>query len=176
MILSVSDMWASLFLGCDDHVHVPALQPGMLLDRTDIGQGIADIFHNFSSDLGIGDLAAPEHHGYLDFVLLLQKFLYMLNLNLDVMIFRLGPQSDFLDLDDGLALLGDVHLLALLVPELSVIHNPAYRRIGIGRYLNQIQASSSRLGQGVRQGQNSQLLSIGVNDADAGNLYLAIDF
>ena len=61
--------------------------------------------------------------------------------DLQVMLLRLGSEADFLDLDDRLALPGYLNLLALLVAELAVIHDPAHRRLTVRRDLDKVQTS-----------------------------------
>ena len=60
-------------------------------------------------------LASPELYGHLDLVSVLQKTAGMLELELKVVFFGLGPHLDFLDLDHNLLLLGFVCLFALFL-------------------------------------------------------------
>ena len=81
----------------------------------------------------------------------------MLDLYRQVMLLRFWSESDLLDLDDRLALLGDLNLLALLVPEFSVIHDPADRRRRGGRHLHKIETCLGRFCQSISQRKNPQL-------------------
>ena len=56
--------------------------------------------------------------------------------------------------------------LALLEPELSVVHQLAHRRGGLGRDLDQIQALLVSDPQRLRRGHDSKLLTLGADQAD----------
>ncbi len=125
--------------------------------------------------LGIGDFTPPEHHGDLHLVVLLKKLPDMLDLDLQIMLLRLGSETDLLDLNDRLALFGDLNLLALLVSEFSIIHDPADRRRRGGRHFHQIQTRLGRLRQGIRQRNDPQLLPVHIDYPDRRSPDLTVD-
>ncbi len=86
---------------------------------------------------------------------------------LDVHVMNICPGShlNLLDLDDCLFLLGFLGLFALLITELAVIHDPAYRWTGIGSYLHQIKSPVPGLFQGLLSGDNTKLLSVFINQS-----------
>jgi len=81
----------------------------------------------------------------------------------------LGPQPHLLDLDGGRALSRHLQLLALLVAELPVIHDPAHGWIGIRGDLDEIHSHLARFRQGLGDRQNPQLLALEVDDAHLGD-------
>ena len=74
--------------------------------------------------------------------------------------------SNLLDLHHMLVLSGLFFPLALLEPELSVVHQLAHRRGGLGRDLDQIQALLVSDPQRLRRGHDSKLLTLGADQAD----------
>jgi len=75
--------------------------------------------------------------------------LYMSELHQQVMLLRLRPYANFLQLNCALALLCTMSLLALLVLVFPVIHDTANRRRGIWSYFNQIKIQSLRLRKSI---------------------------
>jgi hypothetical protein len=78
------------------------------------------------------------------------------------------PELDLLDLDDLLFLAGLGLLLLLLEAILAVIQDLADRWRGVWRNLDQIEAGSRGLGQGIRDGNGSEVRTV---DADQVNLF-----
>ena len=81
-----------------------------------------------------------------------QELLGVLELELEVVLVRVGAEADFLD--DNLRSVG-FHLLrflALLVKVLLVVQNLAYGRIGLGGDFHQVQFLLLRHGQGLGEG------------------------
>jgi len=155
----------SLF-GSKNHDHVASLQPWLLINHTVIDHGLLYGLHQPPTDVGIGYFPAPEHHRHFDLVMLLQKSLDVLHLDVAVMLLGFWPQANLLHLDNRLALFGDLHLLALLIPEFPIIHNPAHRRIRHGRNLNQIQSRFCRFRQRLVQGNDPKLFALIVDNPD----------
>jgi hypothetical protein len=69
------------------------------------------------------NLTAAEHDGDLDLVALLKESLGVSDLDLKVMLLRLGAHLDFLDLDPSRLLLSLGRALARLILVLAVIHD-----------------------------------------------------
>ena len=87
-------------------------------------------------------------------------------LNCEIMLVGLGPELDFLQLDLDLFLLGFLQLLALLILEFAVIHDPADRRNGCRRNLDQVQLLAFRQRQVLREAEESQLFTFGTDYPD----------
>ena len=90
----------------------------------------------------VGQFTPPEDHRHNDLVLVLEKLAGAVDLDLDVVLARLGPHADFLDL--GLVRLALVLPLLLLVLVLAVVHDTADGRLLVGRHLDQVQIDLSR--------------------------------
>ena len=92
--------------------------------------------HDLAPFFYMCQLAAAEHHGHLDFVLVVEKTDSLFDLEIDIVFARLGPHSDFLEL--GLVRFVFVVFLVPLVTELAVVHDPANWRFGFGCHLYEI--------------------------------------
>ncbi len=90
----------------------------------------------------------------------------MLHLKLVVMFVNLGPEFYFFYLDGFLLFLGFLRLLALFIPELAVIHNPADRRTGSRRYFYQVESLGICHIPGIIGVQDTKLSPILVNNTD----------
>lgn len=89
----------------------------------------------------------------LDFVFVLQEADGLLDLELDIVVARLGTQTNFLRL--GVVRLILVLLLALLVLVLAVVHDAAHRRLRARGNFDKIQSCFTSNGQGFVSGQNA---------------------
>jgi len=65
-------------------------QSRLLLNNGAIDQGFLDIFHELSCPTRYRRSLGPEHHRNFHFIVLLKKFLYMFDFNLQVVRLRLG--------------------------------------------------------------------------------------
>ena len=84
-------------------------------------------------NLRISDLTSPESNANLDFVAILKPTARVSDLELRVVLVGLGAQLNFFDFDLFLSFTSLTFLFCLFVKELSKIHNPDDRRIGVGR-------------------------------------------
>ena len=91
------------------------------------------------------------------------------------MLVDLGPELDFLDLDDVLVPLRFARALLLLVLILPVIHDPADGRHRRGGDLHEVEPLLPGDGQGLRRGHDAQLLAGVINDADFTNADAFVD-
>lgn len=74
-------------------------------------------------------LAALKHDGSLHFVTLFQKRQNVIPLHIEIVVGSLRAEFDFLELNGLLVFLGLVLPFAELVEKLSIIDDPANRRI-----------------------------------------------
>ena len=111
-------------------------------------------------ELGVGHLAATEHDRELDLVALAEEALDVLHLGDVVVLVDLGPELHLLD-DDvrGLAL-GLPPPLLLLVHVAPVVHDPAHRRVGVGRHLDQVECLLTGERERLGQRLHPQLLTV----------------
>ena len=132
----------SLFFGGrHNHNHISTLKTRLLINSRYALQGSLYLLHHLPPDLRISDFTPPEHHRYLHLVTLTEKLFNMLDLSRKIMFLSFGPYPDFLNLNNGLALLGILQFFILLIPILSIIHHSAHRRIGIRSDLDKIEAN-----------------------------------
>ncbi len=89
--------------------------------------------------VGIDDGASSEEYRGLDLGAFLKKFARVLELELEIMLVGVWPETDFLDDYLGGVGLHFLCLLLLLVEELLIVDDLAYRRISLSTDLNQIQ-------------------------------------
>src|SRR5204862_6714210 len=113
----------------------------------------------------VRDLAPAEHDRAAGLVALLEELADGLGLEVVVVLFGLGPELHFLELDDRLLLLGLVGLLLRLVLELAVVHDLADRRLRHRRDLDQVEAILCCFGEGYFEGQDTELLSLWTDDS-----------
>src|SRR5579863_6340023 len=85
------------------------------------------------------------------------------------------PKFHFFNMRAFLIFLGFVSFLALLVQELSVIHDFTDRRNGVGRNLHNIQTHLARLFHRVEQGHHTQLISLIVNHTEFASANSLVD-
>ena len=98
-----------------------------------------------------------------------------MDLDAEIMIIDVGAKLEFLDLSGPLVLLHGMDFLALLVLELSIIHQLADGRFGIGRDLDKVEARFLCLLDRHDCGNNAELFSIGSNQPDFLCLDLMVD-
>ena len=88
-----------LILRDEHHRHAAPLEPGRLLDRGYFSQLFGDVVEHLAAELGVGDRAAAEEHGYLHPVPLPEEGLDVPHLELDVVDARLRSELHFLELE-----------------------------------------------------------------------------
>ena len=88
----------------------------------------------------MGHFAAAEANGDLDLVAVVEETPGTTQLDLVVVDIDARAHLDFLDVDGLLFFARLGGLLLLLVLELAVVEDLAYRRVGVRRYLDQIEA------------------------------------
>lgn len=84
----------------------------------------------------MGHLATPEKHGDLNFVIVRKKADRLLHFEVDVVLSRLGTYTNFFELRLVSLVLGGP--FALVVFELTEVHNSTNRRLGFRSDFNEI--------------------------------------
>jgi hypothetical protein len=104
----------------------------------------------------------------------IEKLKHVPHFDFKVVLAGERPQFDFLGLHgvDGLAFL---QLFALLILELSIIHQPAHRRIGIGGNFNKIEALFNGNRLSLLIGYDAELVAFAVDDPQERGLDGGID-
>ncbi len=144
----------TLFLGCclvalviegtlnrsEEHEHVTAFELRSRLDRSKRFKVLSQTLEHVETLLGMSHLAATEHDGDLNACALLEESQDVTLLGLVVTHVNLGTEFHFLNFDPGLVLTSLLGLHGLLVLELAIIHDPAYRRFCVRRDFHQVKA------------------------------------
>ena len=145
------------------------------LDPGDLGKLGDNLIHDLIAQFHMHHLAAAKLHGKLDLVALFQELHGSIDLNLAVMIVYLGAKANLLEGNDMLFLLAFFRLALLLVDPLSIIHNPADRRLGRRRDLDEIQARLVGPVLGLLDGDDADLLIVLINQPYGADADLLID-
>ena len=82
-------------------------------------------------EIGMGELAAPEHNGDFHLVTVRDKSLGVFLLHFIVMVLNIGTQFDFFQRDDFLFLFGFFIAFLLFKPELAEIHDSTGWRFSV---------------------------------------------
>ena len=131
-----------IFLRREHDVDVAADQLGLGVGMSHAGKLGNRALHHIETDLGVRHLAAAELEAHLHLVAVVEEFLGVTQLRLEVVLLDARGELDLLDLAGrGLRVRG---LLLLLVDVLAEVHDPAHRRRRVGRHLNEVEAVFQR--------------------------------
>ncbi len=126
-------------------------------------QKLNQLIEQCPTDLRVRVLTSTKKYCQLDLVAVIKKLGGPAALGLKIVIVDLRSDPDFLQLDNVLILPGLALLAALLVPELSVIHQTAHRWNGIRRNLYEVQPLLARHFQRVPGLHDSNLVAQVIN-------------
>ena len=115
------------------------------------------------------DLAAPEDDDQLALVPLRQELADMRDLEVEVVLVRLGSELDLLEHDRRLVAARGLLLLRRLVLELAEVHDLADRRSRPRIDFDQFQAQLLGEAERLVGGDDSNLRTVGADDAHLGN-------
>ena len=121
---------------------------------------------SFLANSGSGDLAAAEADCNLDLVAILQKLDGVFQLELKIVVVRLGTHPDTFQVAALLLLVGIAVLLGLFILMFAVIHDLANRWRGSRGHLDQIQSALPRQGERISHGHYSVLHVLVIDKAD----------
>lgn len=131
-----------------------------------------DLVHDFSTFLDMSHFPSPKDNRHLDFILLLQELDGSFDLEFDVVLARLRPQSDLFGLD----LMGAMaRSLFLFVFVLAKIHDSTHGRTLVWCDLDQIQLGFLCSIQSLVGRHDSQLLALFRDHPDWRNTDLIVD-
>src|SRR5262249_12107413 len=127
------------------------------------------------TELGVSDLAATEHHGHLDLVLLLEKPACVPGLRVEVVIVDPRTELHLLELDHVLLLLCLPRLLRHLELVLAVAHDG--NRGGTGGWgdFGQVEALLLRHAQRHVDFEDAELSSVSTDDSYRADANHAVD-
>jgi len=156
-------------LGPDKHHQLPPFHSRLLEDNTIITQFIRYIVDGIKANrLGIDYFTATKPHGYLDFIVLIEKFSDLFDLEIQIMLFSLRPEFDFLCLDGCLLFFRFLLLLLQLIAIFIKIHQTTDRRICLAGDFDQIQSPIISHALGLSGGKHSYLFTIFANKPNLG--------
>ena len=169
-----SGLLRSGLLWCYGAHHLSCLLIRRAFHFSVFGQLLNNTFHHFSTLFDMGHFPSSKHYGYLNLVTMFQKTDRLFDFEVDIMLTRLGPQANFFQL--GLMLLAIfLSTLALFVFEFAKVHDPAHRRLGLGCNFDQIKPQFLGFLKSYFRRYDSQLFSIGIDDAYGTDSYLFIN-
>src|SRR3954469_11374449 len=155
-----------LLFGRQHHGHVATFQPSHRLDLAGRANLLDYRIEDSGTELRVGHLSAPELQRDLDLVAVRKEILHVTDLRVEVTLADLRTELDFLDRHlDGL-LARFLGLLAFLVPELSVVHDPAHRWVRHGRHLDEIEVLLTGESEGIWQILDSKLAAVCADEAN----------
>ena len=141
-----------------------------LTDRFELYE---EIPHHALPFVDVGQFATTKHDRDDHLVLVLEEATGLVDLELDVVLARLGAEADLLDL--RLVNVGFVLFFLLLILELAEVHDPADGRFLVRGNLDQIKPSLPSASQRLVGGDDSELPTFGGDHADRGNPNLLVD-
>ena len=130
--------WFLTLEGGQDHDEISSFKFRRQFDLSPLLRLLRNSAQHVSSQVGVGKLSSSENDGHLGLVSLLQESFDMTKLELEIVFLGLRPQFHFFEMDDDLLLFRLMRLLALLIFELSVVHDAADGRLRFRRYLYQV--------------------------------------
>lgn len=111
-------------------------------------------------------LTTAEQDVYLNLVVMLEEFLGLLDLGIDIVIAGLGANSDFFEF---LLVCFLMAFLGLGVFELPIVHDFAHGRSLFVGHLNQIESCFASHFERLRSRDDAVLLALSSNKSDWGN-------
>src|SRR5262245_43612167 len=94
--------------------------------------------------IGVGHFASAEQDRKLDFIPGVEELGGLASLRFQIVVVDLRSDADLFQFDDVLVATRFALLAALLVPVLAVVHQPADRRHGVWRYLDEVESALTR--------------------------------
>jgi hypothetical protein len=147
-------------------VHLVALEPRHRFGNRDVGQFLDEPLQDATADLGMRHLASTEEDRRLDLVAFLEEALDVLLLELIIVLVDLRAKLDLLHQNDFLVLFRLPRALLFLVLVLAEVHDPADRRVGRRRNLNQVETLGFCNSERLRRRHDAELGAVVVDHAD----------
>jgi len=112
-----------------------------------LGKQFDNVFHYLAALFNMSHLATTEQDGYLHLVVVLEKTNGLLYLKLNIVLARFRPDTNLFQLRLMLFTFGSP--LALVIFELSKVHNATNGWFCFGRDFDQIKSVFTRFGKRV---------------------------
>lgn len=154
-----------------NHALAELLRAG--LKFTEFEQLLHDIFHHASAFLNVSHFSAAEDDGDLNFVLVLQESLRLVDFETDVVLTCFRSQANLLCLA-VMAVPLAMLFLAFVVLVLAVIHDTADGWFFSGSHFNQVESHVASTGQGVFGGKYAELFTFFADNADLRNANVVV--
>ena len=151
---------------------MPAVELGFLFEVGNFGAAFAKSNQKLFTDLGVCHLTAAEAHSDLDAVAFLEELDRAAHFGVQVIGVDAGRHTDLFDLHDALIFLCFLFPFELVEAELSVVHDLADGRNGVGRDLDEVKLLFLCHRHRLFDGKNAEHGSVGADQADL----LILDF
>ena len=122
-----------------------------------------DALHHFFAFVDVSHLATTKQNRDLNFVFVVEKSNRLFDFELDIVLARFRPHANLFQLCLMRFVL--VRTLILFILEFAIVHDATNRRIGVRSDFYKIQPCFLGLGQCIFGGDDSELVSILVDDA-----------
>ena len=149
-----------------EHDHGPAFHPWWLLDRAVRTELIGELIEQDSAKIRVGHLATTEEDGQLDLIPGAEELRGLPPFRFEIVVVDLGPDANFFQLDNMLVAAGLALFSALLVSELTVVHEPADRWHGVWRHLDQVEPTLARHLKRIECRDDPNLLAVLIDQPD----------
>ncbi len=157
------------------HHHLPAFEPRERLDHAMRLELVPDAFQQAHPELLVRHFPPAEAQRDLGLVAFPEEPDEVPQLDLVIALVSTGSELHLLDLDLLELEPGLVLFLRFAVLELAEIHDPANRRLGHRRDLDQVEFRRFGPRPGIRERNNSELLTVFTNQADFGSGDFRVD-
>src|SRR6266481_105639 len=120
-----------------------------------------EFVNNLKTDFCMGHFAPAEFEGDFYLHILAKEINRVLDFDAEIMRINLGTELDLFDLIGVLVLLGFFVALGLLVAVFAKVDEAAHWRGGIGRDLDQVDASGTGHVESIPESENTELFAVG---------------
>ena len=150
----------------NQHDHLAAFHLGKVLHPALFFGVLGHTLKQFTAQILVCHLAAPETQGDLDLVAVLQKLVDVAHFDIIVVGVRVRTELDLFDLDDLLLLARFGFAFLGLVFEFTEIHDLADRRTRVWRNLNQIKTCLYGQLHSAGRRNNTAVSAVSLNQAN----------
>lgn len=144
-----------------------------LFKLADIGKLLNHLFDQLESFLHVRVFSTTEDDRKDHFVFVLEEMASLIHLGLKVVFANFWTEAKFLV--SAVMGMATVLPLLLLILELAVVHDPAYRRLFLRCHLNQIETTFARLCQGLVGGNDTKLGAVLTDQSNRSYADLVVD-
>lgn len=136
---------------------------------------LSDMVQLLNRDLFMSDLTPAKPHPNPHRRALTEELASLIDLDIEIMVRRLGAKTDLFDIDLLLSLARLALLFVALVDVLAIVYQAAHRRLRLRGHLDQVVSSLLGDPQGFTGGKDPKLLSRLVDQPDLSDADLVVD-